>query len=296
MPINTASQQSQLTDTERALQEQFARLEQQFAQLREQTRQAQKLASLGTAAAMLAHEFNNLMTPVKGYAQYAIDAQDQELMDKALRITLKQIGIISAMSDRILGLAANEGQTVKKVNVAEAVADARECLIRDLSKDSIKLTVDVDSSLSVLANPQQLQQVFFNLLINARQAIKSRGGRITIAAERVDEEFIAIRVSDTGCGMSADELENIFEAFYSTKGTPANGTASVGTSGTAVAERARSASRAKTSAASDRPSTNGLGLGLALCRDIVEEHRGRITCESEPGEGTTFIIHLPSAD
>ena len=252
------------SDTEARLLEQFARLEQQFAQLREQTRVAQQLASLGAAAAMLAHEFNNLVTPVKSLAQHALDTSDQELMVKALKQTVKKIDVMSAMSDRILGLVRNEARSIQRVNVADVVADAQECLIRDLSKDGIRLKVDIDPTLVVLADGRQLLQVFFNLLMNARKAITTRSGKITISAERLDDETIAIHVADTGCGIASEELDSIFDAFHS-----------VGT---------------------DRSGKAGTGLGLALCRDIVEDHRGSITCESEVGAGTKFTVLLPSAD
>ncbi len=255
---------SQFNATELRLQEQFDVLESQFEHLKDQTRQAQRLASLGTAATMLAHEFNNLMSPVVGYAQYAIDSQDPELMAKALRITLKQTGIMTAMSDRILGLAANEANKVERVNIKGAIDDARECLIRDLSKDNIEFITEIDDSLTFLADPKQMQQVFFNLLSNARQAIEHRHGRITIAAQRIDDEMVSISFRDNGSGIPADSLDAIFGEFYSTK--------------------------------KNRPNKSGVGLGLTMCRDIIEEHRGTIQVASEVGKGTIFTIKLPTGD
>ena len=255
---------SQITETEERLKEQFDYLEAQFERLKDQTRQAQRLATLGTAATMLAHEFNNLMSPVVGYAQYAIDTQDTELMAKALRITLKQTAIMTAMSDRILGLAANEVSSVQRVKVKEAIDDARECLIRDLSKDNIEFITEIDDSLTFQADPRQMQQVFFNLLTNARQAIQHRHGRITVAAERIDDETVSISFRDNGSGIPKDSLDAIFGEFFSTK--------------------------------KDRPGKSGIGLGLSMCRDIVEEHRGTIQVASEVDKGTIFTIKLPSGD
>ncbi len=259
-----SAKSSQLNTTELRLQEQFDQLEAQFDLLKDQTRQAQRLASLGTAATMLAHEFNNLMSPVVGYAQYAIDSQDPELMAKALRITLKQTGIMTAMSDRILGLAANESGSVQRVNIKEAINDARECLIRDLSKDNIEFVTDIDESLTFLADPRQMQQVFFNLLSNARQAIQHRHGRLTITAQRIDDEMVSISFRDNGSGIPEGSLDAIFQEFYTTK--------------------------------KDRPGKSGIGLGLSMCRDIIEEHRGTIQVSSTVGEGTIFTIKLPSGD
>jgi signal transduction histidine kinase len=263
-PSSHPSEPSQLNETELRLQEQFDYLEAQFARLKDQARQAQRLASLGTAATVLAHEFNNLMSPVVGYAQFAIDSQDPELMAKALRITLKQTAIMTAMSDRILGLAANETSSVQRVNIKEAIDDARECLIRDLSKDNIEFITEIDDSLTFQADPRQMQQVFFNLLTNARQAIQHRHGRITIAAKRTDDETVSISFRDNGSGIPKDSLDAIFGEFYSTK--------------------------------KDRPGKSGIGLGLSLCRDIVEEHRGTIQVASEVGKGTIFTLKLPSGN
>lgn len=262
MIMDVSTRSTSATDTEQRLQAQFERLEHQFGILKEQTRQAQKLASLGTAAAMLAHEFNNLMSPVVGYAKYAVDSKDPELMVKALTMTLKQTAIVTGMSDRILGLAASETQAVARVNVQSAVADAEACLCRDLSKDGIRLVNEVDPAVHVMADPRQLQQVLFNLLLNARQAIKHRNGRIRVSAEAAGERKVAIHVADNGCGIPAEALSDIFDAFYTTK--------------------------------DDRPDKSGLGLGLTLCRDIVEEHHGAIDVASELGKGTTFTITLPA--
>jgi signal transduction histidine kinase len=192
-------------------------------------------------------------------------SDDQELMAKALRMSMKQIGIVRGMADRILGLAVDEAQSFRSVDVKEAVEDAVACLCRDLTKDSITLSVHIDESPHVWADPKQLQQVLFNLLINARQAITHRSGRITITAE-ANGEKVALRVKDNGCGIPPENLDSIFDAFVTSK---------AGNNG--------------------EPGFGGIGLGLALCRDIVEEHRGTITVDSEPDVGTTFTIILPAS-
>ncbi len=259
----TTPQASQNTTTEQKLIAQFEKLENQFAQLKEQTRQAQTLASLGTAAAMLAHEFNNVMTPVISYARFAIDSDDKELMVKALNMTLKQAAIVSSMSDRILGLTVNEAQVLKPVNLSATVEEAKLCMCRDLSKDSITLVNNIDPSLKVMADAKQLQQVFFNMLINARHAIDHRNGRIKISAEKTKDDNIAIHITDNGCGIPEEHIDKIFNEFYTTK--------------------------------KNQPGKKGSGLGLSLCRDIIKEHNGEISLSSETGKGTTFTITLPAA-
>lgn len=261
---STAPLESDLTSA-RLLQSQIERLETQFSKLRDQVRLTQQLASLGTAAAMMAHEFNNLMTPVVSYARYALDNDDVELMKKALEMTLKQTSTVSAMSERILGLAVHEAPKPAQVDIGEVVKDAAACLCRDAEKDGITQRVDIPPDLMVWADERQLRQVFFNLLLNARQAIQHRSGRIIITAEPADEDTVAIHVKDNGSGIDPANLENIFEPFFTTKTADSHG------------------------------KKKGTGLGLALCKDIVEEQRGQISVQSEPGHGTTFTIILPTA-
>jgi signal transduction histidine kinase len=247
------------------LRAQVEQLERRFLALRDQARQAQQLASLGTAAAMLAHEANNLLTPVVGYAQYALDHDDVEMMKKALRMTLRQTTTLTAMADRILGLAVEEARSFQSVSVREWAEEAVACLCRDLSKDGITLEVEIAPHLKVWADPKQLVQVLFNLLLNAREAMDPCGGRITLRACETGDDGVAIQVRDTGCGIPANHLHAVFEPFFTTKKDPR------------------------------KNGRRGAGLGLAICKDIVEEHRGRIAVESTVGQGTTFTITLPSS-
>ena len=266
MVKTTRHRQPNLPPAEFDLRAQVERLEERFVALRDQARQAQRLASLGTAAAMLAHEFNNLMTPVVGYAEYALQHDDVEMMKKALRTTLRQTATLTAMADRILGLAIDEAQSFESVSVRPCAEEAVASLCRDLSKDGITLKIDVGDDLKVWADPKQLVQVLFNLLVNARQAIGGHGGRITIGAHQTVDEQTAIEVRDTGCGIPAEQLGAVFEPFFTTK-----------------QDLRRDGARC------------GSGLGLAICKDIIDEHRGRLTVESQVDRGTTFTITLPSS-
>ena len=252
-------------EAEHLLQTQIRRLEEQFNRLKEQVRQTQQLAALGTAAAMMAHEYNNVMTPVVGYARVAAESNDPELMKKALSMTLRQASVLSAMSDRILGLAVNEAQSFEPVKLKAVVVEAVASMCRDPAKDGITLSIDIADELTVLADDRQLRQVFFNLLLNARQAMQNHHGRITIDAARAGDDGVETRVADTGCGIKPEHLDSIFEPFFTTRGPTEGGP------------------------------RKGCGLGLALCHDIVTEHNGQITVQSQWGEGTTFTIALPSA-
>jgi C4-dicarboxylate-specific signal transduction histidine kinase len=241
-------------------------LARQFEGMQAQLRQTQKLASLGTTAAMIAHEFNNLFTPVVAYAQQALDTGDAELMKTALTKTLDRTSAMRQMADRVIGLARQPTGGIRSVNVRQMAENAVGCLCRDLGKDNIGLNIQIDPGLCVRANENQLLQVMFNLVVNARQAMLGRRGRLTIDAVPIDEDQVEINVRDTGCGISAENLTRLFEPFFSTKQD------------------------------ADKPDRRGLGLGLAISRGIVEDLGGTISVTSEMNVGTTFTVILPRAE
>lgn len=248
------------------LQEQIEQLAGQFEQLKAQLRQAQKLASIGTTAAMLAHEFNNLFAPVVAYARHALDTDDVDLMRKALAKTLQGADAMREMADRLVGLARQDSSVIQTVPVLKTARNAVGCLMRDPQKDNIAVNLQIDPELAVRANENQLLQVMFNLVINARQAMLGRPGRLTIDAAPTHEGRAMINVRDTGCGIPPENLPHIFEPFFTTRNS------------------------------ADKPDKRGLGLGLSICRDLIEELGGDIDVESRPGSGTTFTITLPQAD
>lgn len=243
----------------------IAKLENQLDSLRSQVRQAQQLAGLGTAAATIAHEVNNLLTPMLSYAKIALDTDDHRLARKALEVTLKNVQTLVQMSERVLGIAAARVRSKDSVSVREAAEAAADALCRDPAKDGIRLHIAADENTRVIGDALQIRQVLFNLFLNARQAMKSsHSGRLTVEAERTGEE-VHITVKDNGPGIAPDLLARIFEPLQTTK-TEQNGKV-----------------------------TRCSGLGLALCRDLVHENHGTLTAESVVGEGTTFHIRLPAA-
>ena len=249
-----------------ALQAQLDFLSEQFDRLQAQVRQSQKLATLGATAAMIAHEFNNLFTPVVAYAQHALDSSDVELMRKALGKTLEQTAIVREMADRVIGLARPADGAIKSIGVCDIVQKAIGCLGRDLAKDNISVNVQIDGGLAVRANENQLLQVLFNLVINARQAMLGRRGRLAIDAVPTRDGHVQINVRDTGCGIAPEHLERVFEPFFTTKHD------------------------------ADRLDRRGLGLGLSICQDIIWELGGRIEVSSQVNVGTTFTLTLPAAN
>ncbi len=181
-----------LAKDEYALQAQLDELAGQFQQIKSQLRHAQKLASIGTTAAVIAHEFNNLFTPVVAYARQALDTADVELMRIALTKTLERAATMRQMADRVIGLAKQPDGAAKTIKVREIVENAVGCLCRDLDRDNISLNLQIDPGLAVRANENQLLQVLFNLLINARQAMLGRHGRLTVDAVPTHEGLLDI--------------------------------------------------------------------------------------------------------
>jgi signal transduction histidine kinase len=248
--------------------ERLSQMQAQLDSLREQLTESQRLATIGTIAAVIAHEFNNLLTPIVSYSQYALQSAeseqpDMELVRKALTKAYQSSSKAGKICTSMLGLARGESVS-GRVSVQELVDETLSVLARDPKKDGIALRVQVQPELTVDADPIQLEQVLLNLLINARQAMLGRGGSITIKAQRNEDE-IKIQVIDTGPGIPDKLLPKIFTPFFTTKGTTRRG------------------------------ETKGTGLGLAICKEIVEHHNGRIHVESTVGAGTTFNIYLPAA-
>jgi signal transduction histidine kinase len=244
-------------------------MQRQLDSLREQLTESQRLATIGTIAAVIAHEFNNLLTPIVSYSQYALQSAeserpDMELIKKALSKSFQAAAKAGKICSSMLGLARGESSYCD-VSVQKLVDETLLVMARDPSKDGLALRVQVQPELTVHADPVQLEQVLLNLLINARHAMQGcRNGSLTIKATAVEESAeVRLQVIDTGPGIPEKLLPKIFQPFFTTKGTARKG------------------------------ETKGTGLGLAICKEIIEHHKGRIEVESVVGKGTTFSIYLP---
>ena len=243
---------------------QLAAAQRELDDVREQLTDSQRLAAIGTIAAVIAHEFNNLLTPMVSYSQFALQTAGQPDPDMALiRKALSKSYQASTKAGRIcnsmLALARGEATTFGPVSVQSLVDEVLNVLARDPQKDGIALRIQVEPGLSIHGDPVQLEQVLLNLLINARQAMLGKGGALTVRAS-ADGTGVKVQVVDTGPGIPAKLLPRIFDPFFTTKVNPAG---------------------------------RGTGLGLSICRDIVGHHGGRIDVASTVGKGTTFTLHLP---
>jgi len=267
--LSVSDSQPPILSAEETLCRQVDLVQRQLSTLQDQLTESQRLATIGTIAAVIAHEFNNLLTPIVSYSQYALssaesDTPDMILIRKALTKAFSSAEKAGKICTSMLSLARGES-TTGQVEVQKLVDEVLLVLARDPQKDGIALRVQVHPNLRVAGDCVQLEQVLLNLLINARQAMLGKGGSLTIKAQKIDGgNEVKIQVIDTGPGIPEKLLPKIFQPFFTTKGTTRNG------------------------------EPRGTGLGLAICKDIIEHHKGRIEVESTIGRGTTFTIYLPA--
>lgn len=240
-------------------------LEQQIVQLKQQLAQAQKLTALGELVGTTTHEFNNVLTTILNYARLGLRHRDEATRQKAFEKILAAGNRAARITNSILGFARNRSPAFEPTDMRKLVEDSLVLLERELNKYRITVETHLPPVPPAWANTNQIQQVFLNLVINARQAMQ-QGGRLTIRlAHDPDSDLIELGVRDTGCGIAPESLRRIFEPFYTTKAGP------------------------------DATGKGGTGLGLSTCRDIIEAHHGKIRVESTVGKGTAFTIKLPAA-
>lgn len=246
--------------------EHFEMLEAQFQLVREGLTQSHRLATLGTLASIIAHEYNNILTPIISYAQMALaNEEDTELLKKAVVKALQGAERAAKISSSLLGFSSgNDDQPNSKLQ--HAIGEAINCLARDPSKDGIELTIDVPD-LIIMIKPIDLQQVLLNLILNARQAMRPHGGQLHISATH-DHNTVFITIADTGPGIPEKICKTLFEPFVTVR----------------------------SSSQSEPGKAKGTGLGLCICRDLIRNAGGSISVISEPGKGATFHITLPKAD
>ena len=246
-----------------------ARLEQENEQLRaavadlqQRLLQAQKLASVGTLASSITHEFNNILTTVINYAKMGVRHKDAATRDKAFDKILAAGQRAARITTGLLSYARGRGDRREPISLKRLVEDVLVLVEKDLQVHRIQLQLELQAEPRVVVNASQVQQVILNLIINARQAMEP-GGTLTIIVRQNDEAQMGeLLVRDTGAGIPADKLPHIFETFYSTK-------------------------------TADEQGQGGTGLGLALCKEVIESHHGRMRVESKVGRGTMFTLKLP---
>ncbi len=238
---------------------------QEKEQMQFQLGQLQALANIGISTSMIAHEINNLLTPLSNYAALALqNPADKVLAEKAMQKTVRNCTRASKVMTSILAMTNKKEETKANVRLASLVDEIFTCLCRDFTKDNITVEIEIGQEVSIWAVDIQIQQALMNLILNARDAMLGKGGTLTIRAQTLGNG-VQIEVSDTGCGIPEEIREKIFEPFFTTKAYLKN------------------------------PSGNGgTGLGLTFCKKVIELHNGSISAESHQGSGSTFRIFLPA--
>jgi two-component system, cell cycle sensor histidine kinase and response regulator CckA len=237
--------------------------------------QSQRMEAIGQLAGGVAHDFNNYLTAILGYAQLAMRALAPESpLQRHLVEVQKAAERASTLTRQLLAFSRRQHLERRAINLGDTISEIMKLLRRIIGED-VEVRLIVASNLwTVFADPAQIEQVVMNLAVNSRDAMP-QGGRLTIETSNVtlDEgyrqqypyvrpgKYVQITVSDTGTGITPETQKHIFEPFFTTK--------EIG---------------------------KGTGLGLATVYGIVKQHEGHIHVYSEVGHGTTFKIYLPAAD
>ncbi|MFQ3593573.1 MAG: ATP-binding protein [Gemmataceae bacterium] len=233
-------------------------------QLRQQLLQAQKLSSVGALASSVAHEFNNILTTIMNYAKLGLkpnldEASRLQALEKILKGTQRAATVVNSM----LGFARANSTVRVDTDLVSLIEEVLVLAEKDLLKHRIQVEKHYQGRPRAYVVPCQIEQIVLNLIINARQAMP-RGGVLRLEVRPASEPgLVEFSVGDTGQGIPPERLRLIFEPFYTTKEP-------------------------------DESGHGGTGLGLSVCRQIVEQHNGRIRVESLVGKGSTFTIKLPT--
>lgn len=246
-------------------QDQVQQLEEHLKQLEEQLFQAQKLSSVGALASSITHEFNNILTTVINYARMGLRHTDEATRTKSFERILAAGQRASRITTGMLAYARNSSDRQEPTDLKRLLDDVLVLVQKDLQMHRIVVDLDAPRSVWAIANGSQIQQMLMNLIVNARQAMNEHGRLKLVIRDNPGEGWAEISVGDTGCGIPAEQLPHIFDTFYTTKTADARG-------------------------------QGGTGLGLSLCRRIIESHQGRIRVESHVGQGTTFTLKLPRSE
>lgn len=224
--------------------------------------QTQKMSTVGQLASSITHEFNNILTTVINYAKLGLRHKDNANREKAFDKILSAGQRASKITTGLLAYARKGTDRREPTDLVTLVQDVLVLVEKDLMMHRVRLQTNFPDRPICELNVVQVQQVLLNLIVNARQAMEN-GGMLTLSVRTNAESRMAeISVRDTGTGIPPEKLRKIFEPFFTTKIADAQG-------------------------------QGGTGLGLALARQVIESHHGRIRVESAPGQGTTFILKLP---
>jgi len=242
------------------LSEQVRRTRSRLHYMEDQVKRVEKMAAVGELAAGLAHEIKNPLASLTGAIQMLReDAGFDPDHDRLMQIILREADRLGSLVNSFLLYARPPAVKEEAIELDKTLAETVELFEKDAAKNGrIQITKTIQPGIWVSMDPVHLRQILWNLLLNAAEAIEDQG---TIAVEMHAHKggHVRVKISDNGCGMSAEQLRSIFAPFYTTK-------------------------------------PNGTGLGLSIVHNILEAYRCRVSVESEISRGTTFTLHFRSID
>jgi two-component system, NtrC family, sensor histidine kinase HydH len=226
--------------------------------LQGKVRRSERLASLGRLAAGVAHEIRNPLSSIRGFAQYFVKRFHGQTEEEGYAtVMVKEVDRLNRVITELLDFAGPKEPRREPYSLENIADHALKLLAPDLAARKVEVFKEYEPGLPAISvDRDQILQVFLNLLLNAFESMEG-GGEIRITLRRCGPPpAVEAAIADTGVGIPADDLEKVFEPFFSRK-------------------------------------RKGTGLGLAIVHQIIENHRGDIRVESGPGKGTTFRINLP---
>ena len=236
--------------------------EEKERQLQKELNLSSRLASIGELAAGVAHEINNPLTGVLGFSERLLRKSSDENIRRDLQRVYDEAQRAAKVVQNLLTFARRREPKKEYIDINGVVLKTLELRDYELKASNIEVTTKLDGRLQrVMADFYQIEQVFLSIIINAEQAITEAkiGGRLSIKTRQLNSA-IRISITDDGPGIAAENLDKVFDPFFTTR--------------------------------ADR---SGTGLGLSLCHGIVMEHGGRIYAKSKPGKGAAFFVELPVA-
>ncbi|MDD4923453.1 MAG: response regulator [Dehalococcoidales bacterium] len=239
---------------------QVKKAEEEKRLLQEKAEISSRLASVGEMAAGIAHEINNPLTGVIGFSDMLLERELPQDMKEQVEIIANGSRRVADIVKRLLTFARQHKPAKAMVNVNELIENTLNMRNYVLKTNNIDVNVQYDTGIPLITiDPGQIQQVFLNLIINAEYSMRKTGkaGELKIVTQKIGDK-IRIAFSDSGLGISEENIKKLFQPFFTTK-----------------------------------PVGEGTGLGLSLSRSIIAEHGGTISVESEVNNGATFIIELP---
>jgi len=234
--------------------------EERERRLQEELNHSSRLASIGELAAGVAHEINNPLTGILGFSQRLLRKSADEEVSRDLEMIHNEALRAAKVVENLLTFARRREPTKEYSDINDIVQKALELRAYELKTSNIEVVTDLAPSLpKTIADFQQIQEVFLNIILNAEQAMTEAkgGGKLIIKTQEING-YIRVSLTDDGPGIPAENLDRLFNPFFTTRG-----------------ER------------------GGTGLGLSVCHGIVTGHGGRIYARSKLGKGATFIVELP---